>query len=101
MIQTASELIASLQEYTTGKGRRVSGGFLIASDDPLAAPGDHYMKYEPNDRLIVTIWSRHDFPNQWDALMNAWRSRNDDMLCDVQREVLIDLLPSSDPDPDC
>jgi hypothetical protein len=93
---TPTELIETLQERMKGnEGKGSSLGTLRATNDPekqhlIGVP--QFLKYEADDQLIVVIWPRSDYPDEWDALLEIWNHRDDDRLVEVMREVIEDVL---------
>jgi hypothetical protein len=86
---TAKDLIEVLRERTTDKG--TSLGTLTATSDPNQQHligVERFLKYEPDDELLVVIWSRHDYPEAWDALMEVWHHRDDDQMVAATRQVI-------------
>jgi hypothetical protein len=100
-IYTTKKLIEELQERMTGKGATM--GTLISTSDPSEqhlVGVEQFLKYEPDDKLIVTIWSRSDYPEVWDLLMDVWHHRDDDRLVEVTREVIEDVLSDRTEEPE-
>jgi hypothetical protein len=90
---TPTELIETVQKRMEGKG--ASLGTLLSTNDPEQQHPvgvQQFLKYEPDEPLIVTIWSRHDYPEASDALVEVWHHTDDDRLVEVTREVIEDVL---------
>jgi hypothetical protein len=77
----------------TGKGR--SRGTLVSTSDPRQQHligSERFLKYEPDDHLLVTIWSREDYPEDWDKLMGVWHHTDDDRMVGATRQIIDAVL---------
>jgi hypothetical protein len=93
MMCTAKKLVEVLHVRMTGKGE--SHGTLTATSDPdrqHLIGVEQFLKYEHDDKLLVTLWSHHDYPEVWDVLMEVWHHRDDDALVAATRQVIEDVL---------
>jgi len=93
---TPQELIDEIREPMEGNdGKGSPMGTLTATNDPaqqhlIGVP--QFLHYAPDDQLIVTIWSRFDYPEQWDALMKVWTHHDDDRLVEIERMEIEQVL---------